>query len=119
LSLASLIGLSGCSQADASVPDVSNDIHCSVIIYHFGGHAEQSGAPAEQKRAMAVLNEWYRAKVRQLPADRWESNSLMKETAPILETVMRDPQAMLDELKACSDRATTDPAFDRFVRTLG
>lgn len=110
-----LIALAGCGEARGSAPDASNDVHCSVLTFYFNGFTEYAGAPADQRRAMAVVNEWYAAKVRQRTAERGESDSIMAEGAAILEVVKRDPDAMLDELRGCTDRALADPAFNGFV----
>lgn len=112
------IGLAACGQATGSVPDVSSDVHCSVITYYFSSFADQSGAPADQRHATAAITEWYAVRIRELAARRGETNSLTEEAQPILDAVRRDPRAMLDEFQACSDRALADPAFNAFASSL-
>ena len=118
LLFASLVALAGCGQASGSVPDPSSDLHCSVIAFYFSGLAEHDGAPADQRRALAAVHEWYAAKLRQLATQRGDPNSVLAEAEPILDAIKRDPRAMLDEHETCSERAMADPAFNRFVGTL-
>lgn len=116
--VAPLMALAACGQASGSVPDASSDLHCSVLAFYFNGYAEHSSAPADQRRALAAVHEWYAAKLRQLTTERGGPDSVVAEGAPILEAVKRDPSAMIDELQACSDRALADPTFNGFASAL-
>jgi|GEM_PF-2671405 len=116
--LAPIIVMAACGQASGSVPDASSDLHCSVLAFYFTGQAEHDGAPADQRRALAVVHEWYAAKLRQLTAERDESDSVLNEGTAILEAVKRDPRAMVDEAQACSARALADPEFNGFANSL-
>ena len=113
-----LITLAACSPAAGSTPDVTNDLHCSVVTYYFSDFAERSGAPADQKRATAAVTEWYALKMRERAAQQGGSDTLMSEAARILEVVKADPVGMADEMTACTERAVSDPAFDGFVSAL-
>jgi len=116
--VAPLTALAACGQASGSVPDASSDLHCSVLAFYFSGQAEHDGAPTDQRRALAVVHEWYAAKLRQLTAERGESDSVLNGGAAILEAVKRDPRAMVDEAQACSARALADPEFNGFANSL-
>lgn len=115
--LAPLAMFAGCAPARGSVPDASNDLHCSVLAFYFAGYAEQSGAPTDQRQGAMAIHEWYAAKAREIAAQRSDPNSALAEMASVLEAVKRDPRSMLDEFSTCTDRAATDPAFDAFART--
>ena len=110
-----VVALVGCGEASGNVLGASNDLHCSVISSYFSMFADQSGAPADQRRGAAAIREWYAAKLRQISTDRGGPDLVMDEMAPVLAAVKRDPKASLDEYQACSDRAFDDPEFDRFV----
>ena len=116
--VAPLIALAACGQATGSVPDASSDLHCSVLAFYFSGYAEHTGAPADQRRAVAAVHEWYAAKLRRLTTERGRPDLVIAEGAPFLEAVKRDPSAMLDELRVCSDRALADPSFNGFASAL-
>ena len=116
--LAPIIFIAGCAEARGSVPDASNDLHCSVLAFYFAGLAQHSGAPADQQRGTAAVQQWYAAKARELAAQRPDPNAALADMAPILEAIKRDPNSMLDEFSACTDRAAADPAFEVFARAL-
>ena len=116
--LAPIIVIAGCGEARGTVPDASNDLHCSVLSFYFAGLARHSGAPADQQRATAAIHEWYAAKAREVAAQRSDPNAVLAEMEPIFEAIKQDPRSMLDELSACTDRAAADPGFDAFARTL-
>ena len=113
-----LTALAACGQANGSLADASSDLHCSVLAFYFSGYAEHSGAPADQRRALASVDNWYGAKVRQLSAQSGGSETMVSEGGQILEALKRDPDAMLDEMTACSARALADPAFNGFASAL-
>lgn len=111
--------LSGCGGASAATLDPSDDVHCSVLAFYFDGLARHQGAPRDQLRATKVMHEWYAAKMRDVAVERWgDMAGFEKEAGPLLESVKADPQAMADEMLACTDRAVAAPGFNRFARGL-
>ena len=109
--------LTACGEADATLIDPRNDVHCSVVAFYFHGLAKHEGAPADQQHATKVLHEWYAAKMRREAGERFKDwQNFEREISPLLEAIKAKPTAMTDELDACLDRAIADPAFDLFAR---
>jgi hypothetical protein len=110
-------GLAACSDAKASLPDPTRDADCSVLAFYFHRQAAESEAPSHQKHAARVVHEWYAARIRKMAVEaRWSGmDDFNREIGPILEAVKRDPMAMTDRYLQCTERAASDPGFDRFA----
>jgi hypothetical protein len=120
LSTALIAGIlsTACSSANAVAIDENNDIHCSVLAFYFHGLAKHEGAPAEQVRATKGLQDWYATKLRAVGGGRFSEPAVMQsEIAPILEAIKADPLSMRGKTKACAERASAEPAFDKFARS--
>ncbi len=116
LSAATLIGLSACTSASAVSIDPKNDVHCSVLSFYFHGLAKHNQAPSKQVFATKRLQDWYAIKMRSAEGGRYSNPTVMQsEIGPILKTIKADPLSMLDEVKACADRAVVEPSFNSFA----
>jgi len=100
------VGLTACGQANASTPDVSQDVDCSVIAFYFTGLAQQMGVNPTEQRAVAAVHAWYSTRVRAIASE--DANEVLSRAGPILEAVKRDPANMRDEMAACTDRALNE-----------
>ena len=112
--------LGGCGAASAATVDPADDVHCSILAFYFHGLANHQGVAGDQIEATRVLHEWYAARMRVVAADRWSDTAAYeKEVAPLLERIKSDPQAMADEMLACTDRAIASAGFDEFAFNRG
>ncbi|MEG3124589.1 hypothetical protein [Sphingomonas sp. GB1N7] len=118
LGAAIAMGLCACTSANAVTIDPKNDVHCSVLAFYFHGLAKHIDAPDEQVRATRGLQDWYARKMRSAEGGRYSNPAVMQsEIGPIFETIKSNPLSMQDEAKACADRASTDPEFNKFARS--
>lgn len=113
---AATIALCACTSANAVTIDPKNDMHCSVLSFYFHGLARHEGFSDKQVRAAKGLQDWYAAKIRSAEGGRYSNPAIMQsEIGPVLEAVKADPRSMLDEAKACLDRAAADPSWNSFA----
>lgn len=118
ISAAILIGLCGCTSANAVTIDSNNDIHCSVLAFYFHGLAKHNDAPDDQLRAIKAIQDWYAVKMRSAEGGRYSDPAVMQsEIGPILESVKADPISVRDKAKSCADRAVADPSFNDFAHS--
>ena len=107
--------LAGCSQAEASEVDPQNDVHCAVLATGYRISGDIQNAPQDQKRALAVLDDWYGPKLMQASKERGEA-SVLAEAQPIADLMDRDLLSTKDEYMTCAERAFSDPAFGKAGR---
>jgi predicted ATP-grasp superfamily ATP-dependent carboligase len=107
--LASLIAISitGCSAANAAQFDAENDIHCAALSVAWRIASVQQGAPADQQKAIAFVEDWYGRKVRELALSRGEEK-VLAEANSIAKVVEKDLLSLKRETLACTDRAIKD-----------
>ena len=107
--------LAGCGQAVASKLDPQNDVHCAVLAAGYRINADLQNAPQDQKRALAVLDDWYGPKLKEASQERGKE-TVLAEAQPIADLLDRDFMSTKEEYMACAERAFSDPAFGKAGR---
>ena len=106
--------LAGCSAASATPLDPGNDFHCLGVALGFEGLARAHNAPADQQHATKVVADWYWARNSAHVEARGEE-AITAEMAALVPVIDADFPAAQKVMTACTERATRDPAFNRFA----
>jgi hypothetical protein len=108
------IVLAACSGANAAPLDSGNDVHCYAMASGFGMLADIEKAPAYQRHAIFVLESWYGARLDRIRQLRG-ADEVTREAAPVIRAFDSDLSPLKAAFRACADRATSDPGFDKFA----
>jgi hypothetical protein len=106
--------LAACSNASAASVDSANDVHCYALAYGFRIAADSQKAAAEHRHATAVIEQWYGAKLDEAVRNRG-ADRVTREAAPVAQAFDTDFQALKAPYLACTERAASDRAFNRFA----
>jgi hypothetical protein len=109
------LALAACGQAAAATVDPAKDLDCAVAASYFSALAEHTNAPAHQQHAAHVVNQWFLAKWR---AGNPGARIPEAESEPILAAIDANPRNYTEAMRSCAYRATSDPKFDSFERTI-
>ena len=99
--------ITSCSPADAAQFDPESDIHCAVLSEAFKLISANQEVPADQRKAIAFLDQWYGGKLRELSRSRG-SEKVLAEAEPIATFVEKNLPSLKDETSACIKRAVTE-----------
>lgn len=106
--------LAACSNASAASVDPANDVHCYALASGFRITADSRKAAPEHLHATAVFEEWYGAKLDEAVRNRGADRAT-REAAPVIQAFETEFQALKAHYLACTERAASDRAFNRFA----
>ena len=104
-------GSAGCSAASAEGVDPNNDIHCAALASGFRIAADIEGAPQNQKKAIAFVDEWYSPKFDDAVKERGR-DSVSAEAQAVIKAFDEDMPSLRDDFLLCSERAIEDAGLN-------
>jgi len=110
--------LTACANASAVTYDPQKDQHCHALGRYFTRSAiktiSQQGKTDMETVSTIVVGEWFR--------EKWNASTSSQaregEVKALYEGIGKDFEASKRAYAACTIRATKDPAFDGFARSL-
>lgn len=115
LSALLLLLTASCTKTAAATVDPTRDLDCATTAAFFRDAAEQSGAPADQRHALFVVNQWFASKWQ---AEHPTDTNPVSEAERIVTTIQANPPNFTEVLAACTNRANADPKFAEFARLM-
>lgn len=104
----------GCSAASANGLDPNSDLDCALTTYYFHEVAVNNGAPEKATTGLYIFNQWFAAELQH--SGRKPSQEDFERLSRKIES---DPTLARNELKACTNRASSDGRFNQFAQLMG